>query len=149
MSPPKTPQPSVNRGEKTFLSFISRTNGWIEGWKSCDPWPSLSPSALQPPTQKSQQQPLATLAQGHRDKVRGRGGREPGSVWVCCKEKACAMRRCVRGSMFVLRHKGFKIRYTGVCVCVCMPRCVHVQSTGGHVITSTIPVAWCVCVCVE
>lgn len=47
----------------------------MEGWESCDPRPRLSPSALQPPAQKSQQQqPLATLAQGHRDKVRGGGG---------------------------------------------------------------------------
>lgn len=122
---PKTPQPSVNRGGKTFLPFISHTNGWIEGWKLCDHWPSLSPSALQPPMQKSQQQPLATFAQGQKDKVRGRGEEERarervylcllvgGSVCFVCNGQ------CVHASVFVLRHKGFKIRYKGAFMWLC------------------------------
>lgn len=86
--------------------------------------------------QKSQQQPLATLAQGHRDKVRGRGegerARESVCVFVFCRKKerkngcacVCNGRERVRENIFVLWHKGFKIRYKGVCVhmtpCVCM-----------------------------
>lgn len=99
MSPSKTPPPSVSRGgRKLFPSFIRRAkNGWMEGWKSCDPRPSLSPSALQPPAQISQQQPLATLAQGHWDKVRGRGERGSQGVCVC----VCAVKRvCVMKGVY-------------------------------------------------
>lgn len=66
--------------------------------------------------QKSQQQPLATFAQGHKDKVRGRGEEETARERVCAGWRdVCFVcnGQCVHASVFVLRHKGFKIRYKG------------------------------------